>query len=623
VIMLLTERGLPAGTVIDGWKVLGPLGSGGYGAVQKVVKNGRLYALKIALLPEGAHDDKQTHQRAMRELLCLLLLDHPHIIKARAMGQWPTETGGHVYVVLDYVEGWTLAKWLERKHPTFREIVRVFAKLAAALAYMHGEGVFHRDLKLLNVLIRQKDGEPVIIDFGAADFTQARGLTEGGLPPGTQRYRAPEALRWQYLHRKESKAQYDFRVTDELFALGVMLYDALTDPRPTQERTRTDLNTLLVNPLPPEERNPRIPAALVGLVRRLLAREPSERPEDMEAVRRELVELEAHQDPEYDEPAQAPSTRVEEPAEAAPLAEAPPEASRRPLRRALWGASAVAVAVLAAVALLQVSPKQPSAPAMAPPVAEPAPSSERVLLSPPPSPSAPVENPPPIPSLPTATRSSPTVSVPPRQESPRWKAPPRSVSPSCAEQQVPSFTSQAHFRQWCQSAGVLGTVLAFCAGCPAVQLYPKAERCPDDAIHAMKVNKLKDGDMINYTLAGRADSLEMVTLRSGAVTAAITSEPHMVTLMRPRVLEALPPGTLLYGQLWANTGDENDAIVRFDRVRTPDNREFPVCIVGGERGALPLVSRPTPGAVITDGAPYGTVRFRWLDPCEEVDCKEP
>ena len=315
MIALMRSKGLPAGTMIDGWKVVRSLGGGGFGAVQLVEKDAELCALKFAFRGEDRRDEKRTHARALREVAILLLLDHPNIIKPRAYGHWRKGRKGNVYLVMEYADCWTLAQWVERKHPTVREIIRVFRKIAAALAHMHARGILHRDLKLSNVLIRKSDGEPIIIDFGCAIHAHSEELTDFPIPPGTPRYHPPQVFRFARENKNKPGARYSFQVADELFALGVMLYEVLTEPRPTEEDGKAVLNSLREVPASPHVKNPRVPEALSALAMDLLAREPEDRPESAEAVERELAELEEHKGQEYAAPVHPPSEQRAPPEE--------------------------------------------------------------------------------------------------------------------------------------------------------------------------------------------------------------------------------------------------------------------------------------------------------------------
>ncbi|MDY7229754.1 serine/threonine-protein kinase [Hyalangium rubrum] len=593
MIAFLGSQGLPTGTMIDSWKVVASLGSGGFGAVQKVEKNGRLYALKIALLPEGSPDEKKTHARTLRELLCLLLMDHPNIVRVVAHGRWPDETGGHLYLVLEYVEGWTLAHWIERIHPTALEIIRVFVKTAAAISYMHSRGVFHRDLKLTNVLIRKSNGEPVIIDFGAADFAQAPELTDAGLPPGTERYRAPEANRWWYANKKKPKARYDFRVTDELFAFGVMLHDALTDPRPTEDRQRSAINSILVAPRDPQARNPRIPDALASLVRRLLAKDPAKRSENFEAVRRELAELLEHQGAEYRVSIHSPSAQVSESERA--------EGSPRPLpsvdssaklrwrwRKWLVVGGAVGAAALAAVAASTLGWDRPEEFAAAAPPAH-SPSSTNPESPPPAS----------VPAKAPATETAPgaTVTVSIQKES-NVKMQKGALTP----QKPPKFANEAERLKWCKAIG-LGTVLAVNAGCPGAQVKPERGDCPADAVKAMEEHGLRWRDQVVFTLGSDIKKgMLSPPLKSGRVEATVVQRGSG-SMGTPN----LPLGTRLFGELWILKEDPASARLRFYRAQLPNGPEFPVCIVSGSHGHLAIMEREPNGAIRTGPAPTGTV----------------
>src|SRR5206468_4124500 len=127
----------------------------------------------------------------------------------------------------------------------------------------------------------------------------AEDLTEEGLPPGTDRFRAPEQFKFLREHKEEHRARYAFQVSDEIFAYGAMLYDLLTDPRPTEDRPREPLNHNRRTPEPAHKLNPRVPVAVSDWVESLLARDPSKRPVDTEALRREAAELAAQTSAEY------------------------------------------------------------------------------------------------------------------------------------------------------------------------------------------------------------------------------------------------------------------------------------------------------------------------------------
>ncbi|KFE67275.1 serine/threonine protein kinase [Hyalangium minutum] len=361
---------LPWGAVIDGWHVLKELGDGGFAVVYLAEKNGQRRAIKVARHRDASGDDKQTHARLKRELTVLSMLDHPNIVELCGHGY---AEAGNFYLALEYVDGWTLGEWKERKHPTFHEILSVFVKIAEALLYMHSRGILHRDLKLANVVIRKSDGKPIIIDFSCATYTQAADLTESGLPPGTDRFRAPEQFKFLREHRDEHRARYAFQVADEIFAVGAMLYELLTDPRPTEARARETLNNPFDPPAPARDLNARVPEALSDLVESILSRDPNLRPVDTEALRRELAELEADPGADYQAPAHPPS----EQRQPQPVGQKPGRWSKL---RALGGrvvadvrrlgkvlaAGAVAAVVLAAVVALWMLPSAQTLPSAAP-----------------------------------------------------------------------------------------------------------------------------------------------------------------------------------------------------------------------------------------------------------------
>ncbi|XXF77145.1 protein kinase [Myxococcaceae bacterium GXIMD 01537] len=596
--MTATRMGLPAGASIDGWNVVRELGNGGFAVVFLGEKNGKHCALKVARHREASGDERKTHARVLREVTALLMLSHPNIIRHRGYGY---AEAGNVYLALEYVDGWTLAEWKERKHPTVREVVKVFEKLAAALAYMHGRGVLHRDLKLPNVLICKSDGEPIIIDFSCATYTLAEELTDGGLPPGTDRFRAPEQFTFLRQHREEPRARYAFQVADEVFALGAMLYELLTDPRPTEVRARLDLNYPLAKPPAPRDLNPRVPEALSDLVEDMLSREPAKRPVDTEALRREFAELLKETGTEYLEPVHSPSerSRPEAPGRTGAVALASPnqpeagtarggvELIRGSRKWLLAGAAAVVtLAAVAAFWLLpgelpesrgDVAPALAGAPVSAPPVT--------------PAPAMSLPTPGPV-----ATGSAAAV-VP--KEGSTVQTPAPEASTPAREPRGPKKATMA------VDCAKLSLLAALAAGCPAAQVRPEAFTCPADAVRAMREHlHWEEGDQFFFLLDSRYGREDSPWFTLGADVVGVVP----IRDNRDRQRQVAPNGTRFYGKayFWPDHPTGPTLVVRYDRVKLPGQDEQPICFVG-----MASVEAVEGGRVLAMNISNGKVVDRW------------
>ncbi|KFE72229.1 serine/threonine protein kinase [Hyalangium minutum] len=565
---------LPSGLFIDGWHVLKELGNGGFAVVYLAEKNGKRCALKVARHRQASGDEKQTHARAKRELTVLSMLDHPNIVALCGHGY---AEAGNFYLALEYVDGWTLDEWKERKHPTFHEILRVFVKIAAALAYMHSRGILHRDLKLVNVLIRKSDGEPIIIDFGCATYEQAADLTESGLPPGTDRFRAPEQFKYLREHREEHRAKYAFQVADEIFAVGAMIYELLTDPRPTEERPRETLNSPFDPPPPPRARNPRVPEALSDLVESMLSRDPASRPVDTDALHRELAELEAHPGADYQALAHLPSEqrRPEQPNVSEPVEQ---HAGRWGKLRALGGrvgavvrrsgnvlaASAIAAVVLGVAVALWFRPQTPES------VAEPI-----VATSPTPPTAAPDMSPlAPAPMVGTVPTPAPV-----SEEGSTVKTPPPEDPKEARRQKTSSGSDMRK---------VVPIVCSLAAGCTGVPVKPDAFTCPEGSQRAMEELHWTGREQFSLVLDDRHDEDADIWLRPGDTVVGIV--PKGVT---PSQAKLAPPGTQFLGgkvYVWPEktaSGRPGRVVVKYERVKLPRQDEVPVCFVV-DVGALEL-----------------------------------
>ncbi|WP_052518802.1 serine/threonine protein kinase [Archangium violaceum] len=286
---------LAPGTEVGNWRVVERLGVGGYGAVYRVedmARVGDFYALKVALY---AGDE-----RAEREVALLLTKgEHPNVVRFHGCARWPHPKDGLLVFVMDLVPGLPLHLWAETLNGSFRQLAEAGGKMALAVGTLHERGVFHRDLKPEHIIIRESDGEPVLLDFGAGWFEGADPLTTGTLPPGTLLMRSPESIRFLWNHYKKREARYPFQRTDDLYALGVCLYRAATGHYPFPEGMADLTQYAIVHQQPPSPRdfNRRVPRALSDLIMRLLAKKPEERYQRGVEVHEALMAAVAFGDP--------------------------------------------------------------------------------------------------------------------------------------------------------------------------------------------------------------------------------------------------------------------------------------------------------------------------------------
>jgi serine/threonine protein kinase len=287
------------GETVGDYKVVAELGAGGLGVVYKVERGGRFFALKLLLGPMDG--------RTKREIGILVHLENPGVVRYVGSDFWPHPAIGHPYIVMEYVPGDTLEAFALKHNPSARKCVRIILDVARTLEEVHGAGVFHRDLKPTNILIRETSERPVLIDFGIASLGGAACLTETRLPPATEEFRAPEPLRFRR-ENMDNTAQYEYTTTDELWALGVTFYWLLTDAYPFGERTDEGgmdglrERILTRRPIAPHLVNPRVPLAASLLCMKMLAEWPGERyanvPELCSALQEALTQAES--DPTWD-----------------------------------------------------------------------------------------------------------------------------------------------------------------------------------------------------------------------------------------------------------------------------------------------------------------------------------
>ncbi|QDE93644.1 protein kinase [Myxococcus xanthus] len=592
----LSPAHLQPGQTVDGWRVVKPLGAGSFGAVYLVEKEGHHFAMKMAMHRASSGDAEQADARLLREMVCLSQVrGHANVVKVHAHGRWQHPTQGWLYVVLDYVEGYTLGEWVEKTHPTAHEVARVFGKLSGALAHLHSRGVFHRDLKLGNILVRATDGEPFILDFSAGDYTLAPELTDTPLPPGTRRYRSPEATRFLREHGDEQDARYEFKATDDVYALGVCLYDVLTNPQPVSETPRVLVGAQWPPPAP-HALNPRVPVSLSAAAMHFIERHPEKRAPSAEVMRRELDALLREEGEAWTATLHVPTPHLPLALDVAhndvPQDEAQPSTLKRAPGRRVVGAVAFLALVVASlvgyVALRPTAPTQQAQRLVEPPA--PPPSTDAGAIEPVAS-SAP----------PTPPVSFPGVALPPpvpvEKESPPVKRAPVPMSPP-AESTARKPKALASRPSWPPSpwAGFLKTcagataTAALSLGCPGAQVRPEPGACPSEARDAMFSWELKGGlrlrpgDSVILTLDRRQPGFQSDD--------GLYSDGPVTGVVRISDVRGLPEGTLLSGYLWTS----GDVVVgRYTEAYLPGGRTVPVCVVLGRKGYMEKGPDSKPG----------------------------
>ncbi|HZI11565.1 MAG TPA: serine/threonine-protein kinase, partial [Myxococcus sp.] len=222
-------------------------------------------------------------------------------VKLEGCGHWPDAAPRFLYLVMPYVRGCRLDAWVKEKNPTARQVALLVRELARQLVAMHRAGVVHRDVKSANVLVRHADGRPVLVDFGVSTYVGAPEITHPLLLPGTRYYRSPEALRFRREHLGEHSPA---RASDDLWALGVVLYWLLTGAYPfdTEVADEGALADVILRgePVPPHERNPRVPRALSELCLRMLEKSREARYPDAAALGAALEAVLAQADTSWD-----------------------------------------------------------------------------------------------------------------------------------------------------------------------------------------------------------------------------------------------------------------------------------------------------------------------------------
>ena len=280
---------LTTGSRLGPYEILAPLGAGGMGEVYRARDTRLERTVAIKVLASHLATSPEVRQRFEREARTISQLSHPHICALHDVGR----EGDVEYLVMEYLEGDTLADRLAKGPLPIEQTLRFGVQIADALDKAHRQGIVHRDLKPGNVMITKSGVK--LLDFGLAKTFERslagvnltaiptlmgnRNLTQEGTILGTFQYMAPEQL-----EGKEADARTD------IFAFGCVLYEMATGKKAFSGESQASLiGSILHNePAPVSTIQPTTPPALDRIVKTCLAKDPEDRWQSAGDVGKEL-----------------------------------------------------------------------------------------------------------------------------------------------------------------------------------------------------------------------------------------------------------------------------------------------------------------------------------------------
>ena len=277
---------LSAGSRLGPYEIVAPIGAGGMGEVYRARDTRLERTVAIKVLPSHLSASPESRQRFEREAKTISQLSHPHICALHDVGR----EGETEYLVMEYLEGETLAERLLKGPLPLEQTLRYGMQIADALDKAHRQGIVHRDLKPGNVMLTKSGVK--LLDFGLAKamapasqpssltaLPTQHALTQEGTILGTFQYMAPEQL-----EGREADARTD------IFAFGCVLYEMATGKKAFSGATQASLISSILrdDPLPVSQAKPMSPPALDRIVQTCLAKDPEERWQSAADIGREL-----------------------------------------------------------------------------------------------------------------------------------------------------------------------------------------------------------------------------------------------------------------------------------------------------------------------------------------------
>ncbi len=286
------DEGPLSGTLFEGkYKVGSLIGEGGMGMVYKAthIMMRKDVALKILHPTMGLRPE--IVERFRREAESAARLTHRNIIQVLDFGRAADST---FYLVMEFVEGCSLSHVIREGPMNWRRVCRMGIQMLSALEEAHKAGVVHRDLKPDNIMMQLDAGGEEhlkILDFGIAKLAESEGgvqVTQAGMIFGTPSYISPEQAQGKVVTHKA-----------DLYAMGVILFQMLTQRLPFEANSPIDLLGKHIHETPPRVRTlvPDVPPALEMLILKTMSKKPDDRPQDafeMRSVLGRLLEMDSY-----------------------------------------------------------------------------------------------------------------------------------------------------------------------------------------------------------------------------------------------------------------------------------------------------------------------------------------
>jgi hypothetical protein len=214
-------------------------------------------------MSDGLAQDEALRARFLREAQAAGSLQHPNVVTIYDFG----ETDGHLFIAMEFVQGADLEHLLRHNAPlSLAAKLDIIVDVLNGLYYAHRRGIVHRDIKPANIRV-DEEGHARIMDFGVARLATSD-MTKSGIMMGTPNYMAPEQI-----------SGGNITAAVDIFSVGALLYELLTHVKPFEGDTMHNVLFKIVTDSPPDVRDikPDLPEALSAIVKKAIAKEPSER----------------------------------------------------------------------------------------------------------------------------------------------------------------------------------------------------------------------------------------------------------------------------------------------------------------------------------------------------------